>query len=84
MLDYEVLITDEILSIRNVSKRDRQQILSFIDSLRIDPFQPGDYSETDHNGRMINLKIIGKYALTFWADHAVKEVKITKIRNADF
>jgi hypothetical protein len=28
-------------------------------------------------------KVIGRYALTFWADHAVSEIKVTHIKLAD-
>jgi hypothetical protein len=31
----------------------------------------------------VQIKIIGDYALTYWADHPVKEVKVTKIELAD-
>jgi hypothetical protein len=34
-------------------------------------------------GNPVQIKIIGDYALTFWADHAVKEVKVTRIERAD-
>ena len=43
----------------------------------------GDYSEHNHSGRMIEIKIIGQYAVTNWADHAVKEMKVVDIRRAD-
>jgi hypothetical protein len=32
---------------------------------------------------VICIKIVGSYAVTFWADHPAKEIMITDIRSAD-
>ena len=59
------------------------RIIAFIESLSSDPFQQGDYTETDSAGRNCQVKIIGKHAVYFWADHAVKEVKVVDLIDAD-
>ncbi len=48
-----------------------------------EPFRPGDYEESDTHGRPVQIKIVGKYAITFWADHSEKEIKVIKIESAD-
>jgi hypothetical protein len=58
-------------------------ILSFLESLSSDPFRRGDYEEHDDVGRPVQIKIIGNFALTYWTDHAVKEVKVTRVERAD-
>lgn len=65
------------------ARRDRELILSFLESLATNPFQKGDYEEMDDTGRPIQIRIIGGYALTFWADHAVKEIKVIRFEKAD-
>lgn len=55
----------------------------FIESLAKDPNQVGDYTEKDKSDRQIEIKVIGQYAITYWADHPVREVKVTDIRLAD-
>ena len=62
--------------------RERKLILGWLDRLAADPFQEGDFQETDNAGRIVQVKIIGQQALTFWADHAIKEVKVTQIARA--
>ena len=83
MRPYQVLITHEILSLPRPSARERHNILSFLESLSDNPSQIGDYEEQDEIGRPVQIKVIGQYALTFWADHAAGEVKVTKIEKAD-
>jgi mRNA-degrading endonuclease RelE of RelBE toxin-antitoxin system len=80
---YKVLVSVRFLQLPRPAKREREQILSFIESLATNPFKPGDYEERDDVGNPVQIKIIGDYALTFWADHAVKEVKVTRIERAD-
>ena len=82
LAEYKVLVSLEFLQIERPAKRDREVILSFLEGLAKDPFQRGDYEERDEAGRPIQIKIVGKYALTYGADHAVKEVKVTKIEPA--
>jgi hypothetical protein len=54
-----------------------------LESLPADPFQVGDYSEPDTTGRPCQVKIIGKHAVYFWADHAGKEVRVVDLVDAD-
>ena len=65
------------------TKREREMILRFLDSLAADPWKGGDYQEQDEAGRPVQIRLVGRFALTYWADHAVKEVKVTKIEKAD-
>ena len=83
MEPYRVLVTIEILQQTKPARRDRDRILRFLEQLGRTPGQRGDYEELDEVGRSVQIKVIGKYALTYWADHAVKEVKVTRIEPAD-
>jgi len=70
---YELFIRHEVYhELRAASRPSRNRILTFMESLPADPFQSGDYSEADETGRPCQVKIIGKYAMYFWTDHAAK------------
>jgi hypothetical protein len=71
---------DSFKAVRGIQ---RQQISLFIDSLAVDPNRPGDFSERDDSGRQIEIKVLGQFAINYWADHAVREVKILDICKAD-
>ena len=83
MQPYKVLVTIEVLQMKRPPRAERERILSFLESLANHPELSGDYAERDDAGRSVQIKIVGDFALTYWADHAVKEVKVTKIENAD-
>ena len=84
MAPYDIFLRSEAIEaltgIRGIS---RKLIVVFIDSLASDPLQAGDYSVQYSTGRDISIKILGSYAVTCWADHPAREIKITDIRSAD-
>jgi hypothetical protein len=82
--NYALHVRHEVYeAIRNSSRTARDRALAFIESLCADPFHSGDYSEPDATGRDCQVKILGQYALFFWADHAVKEVRVIDLIDAD-
>ena len=83
MQPYKVLVTIEVLQMERPARAERERILAFLENLANHPESPGDYTDRDDAGRSVKIKIIGDYALTYWADHAVNEVKVTKIEKAD-
>jgi hypothetical protein len=83
MIIYRVFIAVEVIDfLRGCRKRDQQAITRLLVDLEKDPFQTGDYVESDEIGRPIQVVIIGRHALYYWADHAVKEVKIVDLKLA--
>jgi hypothetical protein len=80
---YRVLITHSVLGLERPSSRERKLILSFLEQLSLEPFHTGDYSESDQAGRILQVKIIGRFALTYRSDHSEREVKVFRIERAD-
>ena len=78
MYGYEIYHT-----LRAVRESNREQILRFLELLADDPFRKGDYAERDSTGRQFQIKVIGKFALYYWPDHAEKEVRIIDLVDAD-
>ncbi len=83
MQPYKVLVTIVALQMERPAGAERERILAFLESLANHPESPGDYTVLDDAGRSVQIKIIGDCALTYWADHAVNEVKVTTIEKAD-
>ncbi|MBI5774949.1 MAG: hypothetical protein HZA89_14565 [Verrucomicrobia bacterium] len=83
MQPYRVFIAAEVIAtLKACRSGERRLITRLLDELADDPFRTGDYVERDDIGRPIQVLIIGSRAVCFWADHAVKEVKIIDLRQA--
>jgi hypothetical protein len=80
---YRVFVAAQIITtLRGCRLPERRAILQFLDRLANEPFQRGDYVERDEIGRPIQVLIVRGWAVCFWADHAVKEVKVLDLRPA--
>jgi hypothetical protein len=83
MLPYAVYINQLALDSAPKSGPQRQLVADFVRWLADHPNFPGDFSEKDDQGRTVFVKVVGRFAVTFWPDHPVAEVKITHIKPAD-
>ncbi len=83
MRPYAVYINEAALVSAPRPGWQREAVMGFIRSLAANPNIVGDFSEKEATGRVVQVKVVGRHAITFWADHAVCEVKITHIQPAD-
>ncbi len=83
-LSYDVFIRHEVYQVlQAVDTRDRDRVWDFVESLADNPFREGDETTQDEHGRLIQVKILGRLVLFYWADHAAKEVRVVDLANAD-
>jgi len=64
-------------------RRRRELLFGLLDTLVANPFQNGGFEEHDESGRETQVLVAKNAAITYWSDHAVKEVKVIAIRDAD-
>jgi len=83
MEPYGVYLHIDLLEVVPVRGGQRKQIMSFVRSLAQDPHPPGDYTDLDETHRTRQIRIIGRYAVTYWADDPVKAVMVLDVRPAD-
>jgi hypothetical protein len=83
MRPYAVFINELAFAAAPRSGAQRENLLKFIRSLADQPNTTGDFTERDHVGRTVQVKVVGFHAVTFWADHAATEIKVTHIKLAD-
>lgn len=62
-----------------ISKGRQRKLIGLLFQLADNPSQIGDYSEPDNTGRDVQFILIRDLLITFWADHAVRELRIVAI-----
>jgi len=83
MVAYRLFISIDIVdAIKSVRGPRRAAIQDFLIKLRSDPFMKGDLQK-EKEGRILEVKVFGKYSIYYWSDHAVKEVKVVEILKSD-
>lgn len=61
----------------------RRRLLDIIDQVAAEPFRVGDLQQLDPDGRINEVVLLGDWLVTFWADHAVREVRVVALERAD-
>lgn len=61
------------------SKRLRREILAELERLAREPFSEPDLEETGPSGRKYAIRVRERIILTYWVDHAVKEVRVIRV-----
>lgn len=45
------------------------------------PSASGDYTEEDEDHRIMEVAVLHRVAIAYWADHAVREVRVVRIES---
>lgn len=80
---YSVYLHLELLEVVPARGEQRRLIMNFVRSLADGPHTPGDFIDRDESLRTRQIKIIGRYAVTYWVDDPVKAVMIVSVDVAD-
>ena len=84
MSAYGYALGDEAVHVfTSLPVRPRTRLLRAFDSLARQPNQPGDYQEAGASDRLYQVTLVDDLLLTWWVDHAAKEVRIVRIEHVD-
>jgi len=83
-MEYEVYLRREVFDfLRQCRANQREELFALFREIGRDPHGRGDFTQRDRGGREMEVLVFRRYAVVYWADHPVKEVKITEVRFAD-
>ncbi len=78
---YKLVVDGEAVHVLlKCDSRSRQQLLRFLDGLSSNPHQKGDYRLQPPNDRNYEVKLIAQFKVTYWADNAVRELRVVDIQ----
>ena len=84
MAAYELVLHEEAAQRLAAASRSEQRRLGAIfDGLKAAPFRRGDLQERDDLGRDNEILVDGNWVVTFWVDHAVREIRIVRVESAE-
>ncbi len=79
--NYRVLLDIEAIEVLPKSGRRRQSVLSFVKGLSQFAHLGGDFEVSDpETRRLFQVTTVAGFAITWWADDPVSEVKVVDIR----
>ncbi len=76
--DYSLsrVATQAVLACPRAGQRRMENIL---ERLAREPFAEPDFTEAGESGRRYAVRMFGDTIVTYWVDHAVKEIKVVRI-----
>ena len=80
---YSVYLHADLLEVVPARGDQRRLIMEFVRSLADRPETAGDYCDQDDSLRVRQIKIVGRYAITYWVDHPVRAVMVVGAQRAD-
>jgi len=83
-MDYRLLISIEVLEfVERLPRKTRLGLRAGFSQIGEDPLGISDGTGYDSIGRLVQIMIVGDYAMTYWIDDADRHVKILDIHSAD-
>ncbi len=77
---YEPVLSSKAAAfLIGLSKARQRKLIGLLYQLTDSPSQIGDYSESDETGREVQFILVRDLLIAFWADHAVRELRIVEI-----
>ena len=72
---------DALRTLLSAKARERQNLLDAFDHLVREPHQPADFLERSPNERDYSVRLIGRFAVTYWLEpeKIVRVVRITRV-----
>lgn len=84
MQPYEVILHERAwVAISATKGAERRQVLALLDGLKTDPFRVGDFRQRDETARINEVALFGDWLVTFWSDHATREIRVVNLERAE-
>jgi len=69
--------------LRGLRRPDRRMVEEFLQRLTRQPSLSGDFDAPANDGRIHQVKIVGDWLVSYWADHAAREVRLSGIERIE-
>jgi hypothetical protein len=80
-MDYRSVVDCDVAeTLLRLPIRQREELIRVMRFLASDPHQQGETSFRDSTMRDIQKKRFGRWLISFWAGHAVKELRVVGIQ----
>lgn len=84
MDSYRMLISLDVVEfIERLPRKTRLGLRAGIQEIAGDPIGLSDATDQDSTGRLVQITVIGDYALIYWIDDADRHIRILDIHSAD-
>lgn len=81
---YELVLSEAAaMTLATVSRPAQRKLAVILDEVKSAPFRPGDLQERDAQGRVNEVLVVGDWLVTYWPDHAVRELRVVRLERVE-
>lgn len=83
-MDAYGLVLSEAAAMRfaTAARSEQRQLVMVLDQVKGTPFKGGDLQESDSQGRTNEILVVNEWIVTYWADHASREMRVVRLERA--
>lgn len=71
------------MTLATAPRSDQRKFAVVLDDVKTTPFRTGDLQEGDTQGRINEVFVAGDWLVTYWSDHAVRELRIVRLERVE-
>jgi hypothetical protein len=78
-----VLSEPAAMMLATATRAEQRRLAVILDQMKADPFRQGDLRESDAQGRINEIIVADEWIVTYWPDHAVREIRIMRLEQVE-
>ncbi len=81
---YELVLSEAAaMTLATASRPAQRKLAVILDEVKAGPFRPGDLQEHDTQGRVNEVLVVGDWLVTYWPDHAGRELRVVRLEQVE-
>ena len=81
---FDLVLSEQVaMTIAMASRAEQRRLTVILDDVKAAPFRPGDLQERDAQGRVHEVLVVGDWLLTYWLDHAARELRVVRLEHVE-
>ena len=81
---YELVLSESAAMVFATAARSEQRrVAAVMEQMKVAPMRRGDLQERDAQGRDNEILVVGDWVVTYWPDHATREIRVVRLERVE-
>lgn len=81
---YELVLSESVAMVFATAARSEQRrMATVLEQIKAAPMRRGDLQERDAQGRDNEIIVVGDWVVTYWPDHAAREIRVVRLERVE-
>lgn len=65
------------------ARSEQRRVAAVMEQMKVAPMRRGDLQERDAQGRDNEILVVGDWVVTYWPDHATREIRVVRLERVE-